>query len=541
MNTKSFARFCAYDYESGDLSVEFNQPVQFAGLAFDQNLEPIPGDELVMDIKLRADVVPSPFAFSITGIGLDRLSRSQNTEWDAAGHIQKWFMAKRDTCIAGFNTQSFDDEMSRYSFYRNHLDPYEHEWKNGNFKTDIYRLAMMVNALRPEALNFLDKDGVRSLKLGDLCEANGISLTNAHDALADVTATVELARLIKRNNERLWNYFLGLSDKKSVAAMVTKYEPIALVDRFISRERQRLAVVIPIGMESKGIKMVSYDLSVDPRPLVDLDLEELRRRMFTSSSALNEGEKLNVTRMIEYNKAPMISALNIFTGREDVTTRAGIDLDMCKEHARILSENPELKERLIQAYDTNYGPPADTYTGLYSMGFINGKEPYIRSDMRRLEAAPGGETSQPAIIKADPLSLSRRDGVNATRVYDLALRAKWSNFEDIVRSTGCFTEEEERAWAAHMKKTWIDGHEPSDLTVLERFKADLEVVRARELPDHIRAVLDELEAYVEAKVASTIALVARFPDLDAQVAPAEETAVVAPAAPKNPASSDLSM
>ena len=57
------------------------------------------------------------------------------------GLVEAEFIAKihaefsmPNTCVAGYNSIRFDDEVSRYSFYRNFYDPYEREYKNNNRK-----------------------------------------------------------------------------------------------------------------------------------------------------------------------------------------------------------------------------------------------------------------------------------------------------------------------------------------------------------------------------------------------------------------------
>ena len=54
--------FGLYDVESTGLSHHHDQILQFAGLKVDQDLNIIPGSELVIDVKPRADVVPGPKA-----------------------------------------------------------------------------------------------------------------------------------------------------------------------------------------------------------------------------------------------------------------------------------------------------------------------------------------------------------------------------------------------------------------------------------------------------------------------------------------------
>ncbi|MEL0649674.1 exodeoxyribonuclease I, partial [Pseudoalteromonas agarivorans] len=65
-----------------------------------------------------------------------------------------------NTCVAGYNSFRFDDEVRRYSFYRNFYDPYEREYKNNNSRWYIFDLVRACYALRPEGIEWaLKEDG----------------------------------------------------------------------------------------------------------------------------------------------------------------------------------------------------------------------------------------------------------------------------------------------------------------------------------------------------------------------------------------------
>lgn len=123
--------------------------------------------------------------------------------------------AKPQTCVAGYNSIRFDDELTRYSLYRNFYDPYEREWQNGNSRWDIIDLVRACYALRPEGIEWPTKDdGSPSFKLEHLTVANGIEHGAAHDALSDVTATIALAKLIKTKQPKLYDFYFNHRHKK---------------------------------------------------------------------------------------------------------------------------------------------------------------------------------------------------------------------------------------------------------------------------------------------------------------------------------------
>jgi exodeoxyribonuclease-1 len=126
---------------------------------------------------------------------------------------------KPGTVGVGYNTIRFDDEVTRFLFWRNLLDPYAREWQNNCGRWDLLDVVRMTYALRPEGIEWpTHPDGRPSFRLEDLTRANGLSHESAHDALSDVRATIALARLIRSKQPRLFDFCLELRRKDKVAS-----------------------------------------------------------------------------------------------------------------------------------------------------------------------------------------------------------------------------------------------------------------------------------------------------------------------------------
>ncbi|KFC49814.1 exonuclease I, partial [Halomonas sp. SUBG004] len=78
----------------------------------------------------------TPAACLITGITPQKAQRRGLPEAEFARQVQS-AMSEPGTCVAGYNSLRFDDEVSRHLFYRNLLDPYAREWQNGNSRWDL--------------------------------------------------------------------------------------------------------------------------------------------------------------------------------------------------------------------------------------------------------------------------------------------------------------------------------------------------------------------------------------------------------------------
>lgn len=159
------------------------------------------------------DYLPQPEAILVTGITPQLANLKGTVEPEFMDKVHSQF-SRPNTCVAGYNSLRFDDEVTRYGFYRNFYDPYAREWQNGNSRWDIIDLVRACYAFRPEGIVWPEKaDGSPSFKLEDLTKANGLSHDNAHDAMSDVYATIDMARLIKQKQPKLYEYYFSCAVK----------------------------------------------------------------------------------------------------------------------------------------------------------------------------------------------------------------------------------------------------------------------------------------------------------------------------------------
>ena len=133
-----------HDYETSGINPSLDQPLQFAGIRTNENLDII-GDPIVLFCKPHLDIIPSPQACLVTGISLQQAYSEGLKEPDFISTIHAE-MIKPGTCSVGYNSIKFDDEFTRFTLYRNFFDPYEREWKNGNTRWDILDMMRLARA-----------------------------------------------------------------------------------------------------------------------------------------------------------------------------------------------------------------------------------------------------------------------------------------------------------------------------------------------------------------------------------------------------------
>lgn len=201
--------------------------MQIAGIRTDEALNEI-GEPMNLYCRPSDDILPHPMACLITGITPQRLAERGLSEADFMTRVHAQ-LAQPATCVAGYNSLRFDDEVTRYSLYRNFFDPYAREWQGGNSRWDLIDMVRTAYALRPEGIQWPQLDGRLSLKLEMLTAANGLEHGQAHDALSDVRATIALARLIRQRQPRLYDYLYQLRSKHKVLDQVRLLQPLVHV------------------------------------------------------------------------------------------------------------------------------------------------------------------------------------------------------------------------------------------------------------------------------------------------------------------------
>jgi exodeoxyribonuclease I len=211
-----------YDIETTGLNKAFDQVLQFAAIRTDRQLNEI--DRHSVTVTLRPDVIPSPAALLTNRIAVTEFSGGL-CEYEAAEQIHR-LMNQPGTISLGYNTMGFDDEFMRFSFHRNLLPPYTHQYKNGCSRMDLYPITIIYRLYKTDALIWPEIDGKLSLKLEHLGDANRLVAGQSHEAMVDVAATVELARRFFKNYE-MWRYLEGYFDKQTDAHRMAKL-PIGL-------------------------------------------------------------------------------------------------------------------------------------------------------------------------------------------------------------------------------------------------------------------------------------------------------------------------
>jgi len=209
-----------YDIETTGLNRAFDQVLEFAAIRTDSDLNEL--DRFTTTIRLRPDVIPSPSAILVNRLRPE--AARGRCEVDALREIHAQLNRPETTSI-GYNSIGFDDEFLRFSFHRNLLPPYTHQFANGCRRMDLLPVTIMYWLYRRGPLQWPDVNGKASLKLEEIGAANGLYTGQAHDALSDVEASLRLARLLARETD-MWRR-LDDGFRKEIDARRSEELPVA--------------------------------------------------------------------------------------------------------------------------------------------------------------------------------------------------------------------------------------------------------------------------------------------------------------------------
>ena len=432
--------FLWHDYETFGANVRRDRPAQFAAIRTDAELNEI-GDPLMLYCQPAPDFLPDPQSCLITGITPQECLEKGIPEHAFAAQIEQAF-AEPGTIGVGYNTIRFDDEITRFMFWRNLIDPYAREWQNQCGRWDLLDVVRMTYALRPEGIEWPKKeDGSPSFKLEHLSKANGLVHEDAHDALSDVRATIALARLIRQRQPRLFDFALGLHKKDRVAtelglpATAITARPFLHVSGMFPAERGCLAVMWPLASHpTNKNELIAWDLGHDPAMLADMSAADLRLRMFSKRDELPEGVERLPVKTIHLNKSPMVIS-SLKTLRPELAQRWGINLDQAMQHAAVAQGLPDMSAIWVEVFQRPPESTPDVDEDLYG-GFVG------NGDRRRLNQLRGLSPAELALA---------RTGFDDARLEELLFRYRARNFPASLAAP------ERERWEAHRAARLFDG------------------------------------------------------------------------------------
>ena len=407
-----------YDLETYGLSPRVDRIAQVAMIRTDLSLE-IVSDPILLYGRLSPDYLPSPESCLVTGLTpLDINEKKESlSEYDLIKRVNDEFLVP-GTIGVGYNNIGFDDECIRSTLYRNLFDPYERENFKMRSRWDIINLVRATRDLRPEGMVFEKKNpdtGFVSFRLTDLTEENNIEQEGAHDALVDVIATINVARMIKEKQPKLYAWAFNNRTKVDVWRLldVERHTPMLHTSALYASENGNTHPVIPLWRnKEKSNDIWCFDLTKEiPESLEGM--ENLRDAGFVR---------------VQSNKCPFIAPMNVLNKK--VEERIGFTKAGMEEKARMIVKDHRYLFDLSPLFQSNEFVDEESDPDYTIYGKFLSKNDRDRLD--KIRALPPERKLKDGDYNFDDPKyyklLWRLVGRNWPEVFDEEERRKWKNF-----------------------------------------------------------------------------------------------------------------
>ena len=328
-------RHCFWDLETTDLDTRLGQVVQVAAVFCDDNYRVL--DSFDLRCRPLPWCPPHPEALRVTGRTLAELEAEQLSHYEMMTLAVARFRAWGPCVNTGFNTIPFDLPFWQHQCYQTLHPPYGRQ-VGGHVHQDALKMLRLASVLAPDEIRVATLDGAPTFRLGPSARANGIDFPEetAHDAHADLMATLALVRLIRQRVPLAYQAISFLAVKRNVVDFARSCPAMSLLEW--KEGVPRALPVAFLGQNPGNMSEIAlFDLSQDPEVYLDSDVDGL-------ATALED--EARPIRTVKANKIPMLqptAALPSHLTAHDAD-EAGLD-----RRAQRVASHPTFRVRLREA------------------------------------------------------------------------------------------------------------------------------------------------------------------------------------------------
>lgn len=329
-----------YDTETTGILTAFDQILQFGAIRTDEEFNEF--DRLDIRCRLMPHVVPAPKALEVTGVTPEMLTDpALPSHYEAMRKIHATLTEWSPAVFIGFNSISFDEPLLRQAFYQT-LQPIYLTNTGGNARADIIRIVHAASVYAPNTLSVpIGDNGRQVFKLDQLSPANGFDHSAAHEAMADVEATIHMAKLIKTRAPVVWDAMMKRTRKQEVSELLLDEQILCLTAFYGARPFSWRVTLCGVNPDYDAEHAV-FDLENDPADYFQLGVDDL-------TDVLKKRNK--VIRVVRANAQPILMPI-------DLAPTDLIDSDLpqteLERRATLIHENREFQVRVGQAMAQRY-------------------------------------------------------------------------------------------------------------------------------------------------------------------------------------------
>ena len=329
------ANLVFYDFETCSSNVSYGQIIQAAAVLVNDSFQEL--DRYEGRCKLSSGIVPEAMALLVNKTTPKMLQETNLSHYQMIRQLVDKFKEWRNSIFIGYNSINFDEEFLRRTLFKNLEYPYLTN-TNGNERGDLFSLARASHLYYPECIKTPISDKNNPVfKLEKLAPMNNIKHDQAHSAMGDVIATIEIAKLLNKKAPNVWKASLMTTNKDKTFQLI-KNEQLFCTDFFYYGKSVPFVLTFVCQHPQWGYPMC-FDLKADPSFYFNLSIQELKKEL---------DKKPKVLRTIKHKKHPII--MNASYGMNfDNYKQLGIK--KLRQRAKLIRENKEFTKKIITLLD----------------------------------------------------------------------------------------------------------------------------------------------------------------------------------------------
>ena len=370
------ANLVFYDFETCSSNVSYGQIIQAAAVLVNDNFQEL--DRYEGRCKLSPGIIPEAMALIVNKTTPKILKETNLSHYQMVRQMMEKFNQWKNSIFIGYNSINFDEEFLRRTLFKNLDYPYL-TVTNGNERADLFGLARASHLYYPGCIKTPISDKNNPVfKLDKLAPMNGIKHKDAHSAISDVLATVEIAKLLSKTAPNVWKASM-LTTSKDKTLQIIKNELTFCTDFFYYGKSFPFVLTFLCEHPQWGYPMC-FDLKEDPNYYFKLEKTQLKK-------ALNKTPK--VIRTIKHKKHPII--MNSKYGINFEAYKK-IGLQKLQERARLIRENKEFANKVSKILDEDLREKQD---------FESQEEIYAEESIYKKFTTKEDNAIMPSFHKAD--------------------------------------------------------------------------------------------------------------------------------------------
>ena len=338
------ANFVFYDFETCSSNVSYGQIIQAAAVLVNDSFQEL--DRYEGRCKLSPGVIPEAMALIVNKTHPKTLKETNLSHYQMVRQMMEKFNKWKNSIFIGYNSINFDEEFLRRTLFKNLDYPYL-TVTNGNERADLFSLARASHLYYPGCIKTPISDKNNPIfKLDRLAPMNGIHHKDAHSAIADVLATVDIAKLLSKSAPNVWKASLMTTSKDKTLQLI-KNELTFCTDFFYYGKCFPFVLTFVCEHPQWGYPMC-FDLKSDPKDYFNLSLAELKKAL---------DKKPKVIRTIKHKKHPII--MNPSYGMNFESYKQ-LGVEKLKERAKLIRDNKDFAGKVSSILDDEARERQDT-------------------------------------------------------------------------------------------------------------------------------------------------------------------------------------